>query len=317
MRYRLAAYLAAAVLLVLLVPVLVLELAPTPRARPGEPSLTVTVYDNATRRILHLSLEEYVADVVAAEMPSTFPMAALEAQAVAARSFTVYHLRSQGGPGCPGVAADVCTDPADHGQAWIDRSTLQRLWGLSYVERWSRIVTAVNATAGQVLTYRGQVIDAVYSSTAGDPTESASAVWGQAVPYLVSVPNPYEADSPYHRVVTTVSAYTLAGDLHVLVRSLLATGLSAVRDPSGRVVTITGGYHRFSGEQFRVQVGLRSRDFTWTQHGSQFQFVTSAWGHGVGLSQYGAAGMAKLGYTYVQILCHYYTGVAVSLLDPR
>src|SRR5690606_23147314 len=158
---------------------------------------------NEEDRLVLVPLETYVRGVVAAETPPTFPLEALKAEAVVARPYAVRRMRVFGGAGCDRhPAADVCTDPGVH-QAYAGDEELRRRWGsLRYPAYRQRVEQAVEATRGLILMYDGRPIDAVYHSTSGGRTEAAEHVWGEAVPYLASVPSPYEERSP--RAVQTV-----------------------------------------------------------------------------------------------------------------
>lgn len=294
----------------------------------------VSVYVTDWGRIAKMPLEEYVRGVVAAEMLPGFHMEALKAQAVAARTYVARRMDMFGGKGCslhPG--ADVCTDP-QHGQAWSSSAALKAKWGLiGYLRNMYRISQAVKATEGLVLTYQGKVIDAVYHSSSGGKTASAKEVWGHDVPYLQSVASQFEQASPFNRETKVFSLEELEqylgarikqynlierdadGKVIEVTASVEEDAVAVVqRSSSERVELLKVGDKIVTGVEARSLLGLRSTMFLIECSGGQVTFVTSGYGHGVGMSQYGANGMAEQGYTFDRILTHYYTGVEFGRL---
>lgn len=263
-------------------------------------------------------LEEYIKGVVAAEMPAVFHLEALKAQAVAARTYAVRQMRSLGGSGSPQhPGADLCTHP-EHGQAWASPAELRDRWGWwHYLRYWRKISQAVEATRGEVLTYQGRLIDAVYHAACGGRTEDAREVWGNYIPYLRSVPCPYETPSPrtreevafdrseLYRRLGLKEAQTVGGSSRPVKLVLLR------KTASGRVGSVAIEGRIISGIELRRLLGLRSTLVTWKEEGDRLVFTTRGSGHGVGLCQYGADGMARIGFSYRQILTHYYPGVSV------
>ncbi len=285
-----------------------LEMGPV----PGDVGLDV--YWVAEDRIVRMGLEEYVAGVVAAEMPGRFHLEALKAQAVAARTYAVKRIRAFGGPGCshyPG--ADLCTDPA-HAQAWHSPQELRDKWGiLGYLMYWRRINQAVEATRGLILTYDSQPVDAVYHSTSGGRTEDSSLVWGNEVPYLVGVESPHESHSPYWETREILSLEEMASRLGLPISSLQGAGQDLVnlqeKSPSGRALVVKIAGQTYTGIDLRQKLELNSTMImSVTTSESGVEFLTRGWGHGVGMSQYGADGMANDGASYSEILAHYYRG---------
>ncbi|MEW6227243.1 MAG: stage II sporulation protein D [Bacillota bacterium] len=303
-------------------------------ARPGQEvgGLNVRVFITATGKIVEMPLEDYVKGVVAAEMPASFGVEALKAQAIAARTFVLKKTRSYGGTGCsahPG--ADICTDH-EHCQAWIPHEELRKK--LSYLEYYAyarRIASAVESTAGTVVTYQGKLIDAYYHAASGGSTDNSEEVWSAAVPYLRAVSTEFEAREPsfQERVGFTVdelekkfgvqlrqrkvTSYKVAGkDVQVVTEEKMSRPieiLSASR--AGRVKEVKIGDKVVSGYSLRSILGLRSTKFTYQVAGDKVYFTTTGFGHGVGMSQYGAQAMAQAGKTCTEILKHYYTGTEV------
>lgn len=293
-----------------------------PQPRPAVPDVEVEVWEDVGGRLVRMPLEDYVKGVVAAEMPASLHPEALKAQAVAARTYAVRRMRVFGGSGCPArTGADVCTDPRV-GQAYADRQELERRWGpVAYFYHWRKIESAVEATRGLILTYDGRPIDAVYHSTSGGVTEDAAAVWGRPVPYLVSVPSPYEERSPRLQQTVRLTPEELARRLGLDPGQVTAAArggkLLEVRaaSPTGRVRRLVVAGTEFEGEEVRSRLGLNSTLFRWElgDDGSVV-FHVRGYGHGVGMSQYGADGMARRGADFRAVLLHYYPGTELRPL---
>lgn len=288
---------------------------PPPEHGTARGDLPIRVHLHESDRLVVMPLEEYVKGVVAAEMPASFPEEALKAQAVVARTYAVRRMRVFGGAGCDRhPAADVCTDPATH-QAYAGEDELRRRWGsVRYGAYRQRIDQAVEATRGQILMFDGRPIDAVYHSTSGGRTEAAEHVWGQPVPYLTSVPSPYEERAPRALQTLHVSWAELRERLRVDVTAAATGGsgtavLEALETaPSGRIKRMRIGDATLDGREVRERLRLNSTWFSWEVDAHGVTFSVRGYGHGVGMSQYGAEGMARRGSTYEAILAHYYPG---------
>ncbi|NLW56588.1 MAG: stage II sporulation protein D [Firmicutes bacterium] len=288
---------------------------------PAPQGITVCLYLKEANKIITLDLEEYVMGVVAAEMPANFHPEALKAQAVAARTVTVRRLKRFGGPGYPAVEGADLSDDINDSQAWLSKQELVGKWGLwNYLGYWRKIAEAVEATGGQILTFQGQPIDAVYHSTSGPRTESSEAVWGVALPYLRSVECLYDQHSPKYSQEQVFTVSEVQAQLQLGKVSPVATGRPFVQilnlTGSGRVNSIRLGDKVFSGTELRRRLGLNSTHFQCRLEQDRLIFKTIGYGHGVGLCQYGADGLAKQGRNYRQILAHYYQGVQLSKLAP-
>ncbi len=289
------------------------SLSPKRVLPPDTVGLRVKVYVNKEKRLLELPIEEYLKGVVAAEMPAGFESEALKAQAVVARTYTIKKMRLFGGPGCSAhPEADVCTDPK-LGQAWQGERELRKRWGLlGYWRYWRKVSLAVNATRGLIVVYNGQPIDAVYHAASGGKTEDAEYAWGRPVPYLRSVPSPYEAGRHYENVTVLIPASEIKRKLGI---TSLSAGVEAEvlhRSPSGRVLAIRLGDKVISGKEFRELFALNSTLFTIVSREGGLTLDVKGYGHGVGMSQYGADGMAKQGRSFEEIITHFYKGVEVK-----
>ncbi|MHB8155828.1 MAG: stage II sporulation protein D [Desulfocucumaceae bacterium] len=281
----------------------------------------VHLYSHVSGKIVNLPVEEYIVGVVAAEMPAEFPEEALKAQAVAARTYIMKRLTGGGvsNPLHPG--ADVCDDHR-HYQAWISREEMKTRWGsLKYYRYYFKVAMAVYSTGDDVLMYGGQLIDPVYhSSCGGSGTVSAGEVWKFEVPYLKGVPCPYCAD-PKPSVVALFSQAEIkkatGEDITTTPVTTGQRGLFEIIDKtaSGSPKTVRIGGKTFSAVEVREKLGLRSARFTITMEENKVKVTTQGYGHGVGMCQYGAKGMALKGSGYRDILKHYYTGT--EILSPE
>jgi len=280
-------------------------------------TVAISVYMHEQDSIIQMDLEEYVKGVVAAEMPAEFELEALKSQAVAARTYAVKHMRAFGGNGLeshPG--ADISTD-YQQSQAWLSQEQLKKRWGSQYILYWEKVSHAVEQTKGLVLTYNGEFINAVFHSTSGQYTASAKEVWGYDYPYLQSVPCPWDQQSPrYHdRKEFSVPQieHLLGPETQVVAAMQNGSGVTQIleKTDSGRVATIRIGAQTLSGLTVRDKLELRSTNFTIEMHDDKMIFNTTGYGHGVGLSQYGANGMAQAGHDFRKILTTFYTGVSI------
>lgn len=261
--------------------------------------------------IEELTLAEYLWRVVAAEMPAGFEEEALRAQAVCARTYTMWKMGRATHEG-----ADLCSSSACC-QAYTTREAACARWGELAQTYTRRIASAVEDTDGQLIVYDGQPIQALFFSSSVSSTEDAAQVWGNSLPYLVPVSSPEGEEVPNYRSTVTLTAQ----QLRTLVEQS-GMGISLTGDPagwignirynsSGRVEELTVGGAAVSGGAARALFGLRSACFEVTQAEGVFTFSVTGYGHGVGMSQYGANAMAKQGSSWEEIVCHYYTGVEI------
>lgn len=265
----------------------------------------VGLWDSKEGKMLSLTLEEYVQGVVAAEMPASFHPEALKAQAVAARTYAYRRiLRDDRIPEHP--EAHLSSD-FQSGQAWISWDEFFNLQPSSTARSLQRkIKNAVKQTEGVVAFFEDQPILAVYHSTSGGRTENSEHYWSEKLPYLRAVEDPFSADSPVHYSTATISLTKLAEVLDV---DRVNNFKVIERYPSGRVKTVEVGDKWFSGREIRQRLNLRSTWFTAEILGNEMVFSVWGYGHGVGMSQYGAQGMATSGYSYSEILQYYYQGI--------
>ncbi|MGM0501256.1 MAG: stage II sporulation protein D, partial [Bacillota bacterium] len=256
----------------------------------------ISVYDYKLKQQRELDLEEYLIGVVAAEMPVSFPQEALKAQAVAART---YALKKK-------LAGQRLTTTSKLDQAWFSKTELLQRWRREdFLSQWCRIAAAVNETKGLVLSYNGELITAAYHSTSGGQTAAAVEVWGREVPYLQEVNSSYENSSPYYQQQQFFSWAQLSKKLNLSVDDVIEMNIVEA-SASGRVLKMLIHGQLFSGREIRSKLGLNSTKFDFVKKEQGVEFVVDGFGHGVGMSQYGAQGLARQGYNYRRILEHYY-----------
>ncbi|WP_242985896.1 stage II sporulation protein D [Oceanobacillus zhaokaii] len=268
--------------------------------------LSIEVMRHATETVEDLPLETYVAGVVAAEMPIEFELEALKAQALAARTFTVNHLLH----GNRGSEYDL-TDTVTH-QVYKNELDLQKQWGSNFTANMNKIKEAVNATKGEIITYQDAPITAQFFSTSNGFTENSEDYWENELPYLRSVESPWDKESPKYLDQGTFSIDEVEAALQIELPRSVALNLEITRTESGRVKELAIEGHTFSGREIRDKLKLRSNDFKIDQNNNHLVFTTKGNGHGVGMSQYGANGMAMEGKTYQEIIKHYYQGVEIN-----
>lgn len=279
----------------------------------ASPAFTVSVYRTDESRVVELPLEQYLIGVVASEMPAEFEIEALKAQALAARTYLFKQLLSDSPIRIPG-GAEV-TDSVMH-QVYHDRAELRRLFGEDYDWKIKKITRAVRATRGEILTYQNEPITAAFFSTSNGYTETSGAIWPSNPPYLQSVPSPWDRRSPKfsHTMTMPLGQFEKKLGVQISDHGLLGTVLQ--KTPGNRVGKIRIGGKVFTGREVRQALSLPSTDFTFERRGDQVIVRTKGYGHGIGMSQYGANGMAKEGKNYRQIVQYYYRGVKISSMEP-
>ena len=290
--------------------------APIKRIKPPK---TVQVYITSSKTVQNIGFEDYVTGVVAAEMPSSFEPEALKAQAVAARTYSLSKVLRSGDGGFPDAqpAAALCDDV--HCQAYRSKEALAAQKGAAWMETgYRKIQKAVSDTKGEMMYYDGALVSqALFHSSSGGRTENSEDVFASTVPYLRSVDSPYEEGATHKNEQVTLSLLELSSKLNSAFQNrgtgnFTASDISvSSRTEGGNVACFTVGKASYTGREIRTALNLASSDFTVAASGESVTFTTNGYGHGVGMSQYGANGMAKEGYTYKEILAHYYTGIRV------
>lgn len=268
-----------------------------------------------------MPLETYVAGVVSAEISPTFPADALRAQAVAARTYAVHKMRTGGSALPVHKGADVCDD-YHHCTAYLDLATQASAhWGKNADTYENAVERAVHDTAGQILTVGGKPIVAVFCAASSPRTESAKDVWGSDISYLQSVESPGGEACPKYKTEVTVSAADFRKKVHDTFPSIKVDGApdtwfkASARSAAGGIKTVALGGVRVEGTAIREMFDLCSTNFTITPSKDAITFHVTGYGHGVGLSQYGAKYMAEHGSGYRDILTHYYIGATIQNLS--
>lgn len=300
-------FLSAAGIFLILLSVAALFWLPTPVTWESSPSIQAVFSQGAAE----IPLEDFLAGVLAAEMPAAFPLEALKAQAVAARTYVYIHSPlNPKGDGSRHEEGAVCCQAA-HCQAWLSQGERQERWGQKAAEYEKKIRQAVAETRGLILTYEGEAAEAPYFSTCGGRTESAQELWGSHRPWLISVACNWGAEAPHYRSEEVFSLEEAGALLDCLPQEVAAMK-ELGRTSGGRVDALEVGGKTLSGSEVRGLLGLRAAAFTWQVAKEEISFAVSGYGHGVGLCQYGAGGMSRAGYGFEEILKHYYTGVEVE-----
>ena len=309
--------LAAAAAIVLLCAVRGCIISRQPNEKP-EGMLSISLYDRASGKTEEMPLEEYLIGVVGAEMPASFPLEALKAQAVAARTYAVRHMTAFGGSGCSG--ADICTDSGCC-QSYKSTEQLREKFGGEAERYMDKLRQAVYETEGEYAAYKGEPIEALYHSSAGGRTEDAQNVFSAALPYLVGVDSPGEETAGKYAAEVTVSLGEFTNRVNKkwpaakLKKNRLGEQVKVVsRYDSGRVKELKLNKVTVSGRELRRLFDLNSANFT-LSIGEKVTIRTKGYGHGVGMSQYGANELAKEGKNWQEILQWYYTGVTIGLYN--
>lgn len=249
----------------------------------------------ASGEVEEVPLEEYIVGVVSGEMPVSFHLEALKAQAVASRTFV--------------LARHLAVDDSTSSQVYLDQAQRKANWVDDYEANEAIIEKAVKATAGEVLTYQGAYISALFFSSCNGKTEANDAYFASAgVSYLQSVDSKWDLDNEktYREKTFTLDALNelfQTDNFSLEIISYTNSGHVALCDVSGTT---------YSGREIREKLGLASTDFKVHEENGEVTFTTVGYGHGVGMSQYGANGMAQEGYSYQEILSHYYQGTKLE-----
>ena len=268
-------------------------------------TVDLNIYINLYRKngdVLEIELEEYIIGVVGAEMPASFNSEALKAQAIVSRTYAIKALNIN-----KKLTDDTTT------QNYKSNDELKKLWGNNYNTYYEKIKNAVLNTKGLYLAYNGDIIDAVYHSTSNGYTEDSVNVWGNIKPYLKSVSSEYDNTNKSFITIVYMSYDEVSNKLNNSVNENTLFNIIS-RNESGRVSNIEINGNNYTGVEMRTLLGLRSADFEIEKVSGGVNITTKGYGHGVGMSQYGANGMANNGSNYRDILLHYYTGVSIKSL---
>lgn len=250
--------------------------------------------------IIDLELENYIIGVVSCEMPASFEEEALKAMAVASRTYALYKMKKNNKYDLKSTTSDQC---------YITESDMKKKWGDDYDKYYSKIKNAVNDTSGEYMTYNDEVIIAFYFSISNGYTENCENVFSQKLDYLVSVESSWDEEYSFKEKDVVFSINDFLDNLGITDNDI--DNISFDRSSTGRVNSVKINNYSFKGTKFRSLLGLRSTDFDILVDDGNVLIKTKGYGHGVGMSQYGAHSMAKMGYSYDEILKYYYSGINI------
>ncbi len=264
----------------------------------------VRVKRESSNTIDEVLFEDYIIGVVAGEMPASFEIEALKAQTIAARTYVLKKIEQNNNE-----EYDIVDTVLN--QVYLDIDDMKEKWGEDFEIYYNKIKEVVYETQGLYLEYDGQIIDALYFSTSSGYTENSEEIFVSALPYLRSVESSWDTISPVFSEEKSMSVNDFCLKLNLKYTDNLIIEVID-QTSTGRVNQININNVTFSKEEIINTFSLRSSYFEITQVGSNIIINTKGYGHGVGMSQYGAQGMAQDGYTYDEILKHYYTGVEIK-----
>lgn len=259
----------------------------------------ITIY-RSNGSVINLNMTDYLIGVVSSEMPASFNLEALKAQSVLART---YALKAK-------QTGKKLTDTVST-QNYIDIDQMKNKWGNSFNIYYNKIKNAVQNTNGEYLSYNGNYIEALYHSTNNGKTESSFDVFGNYYPYLISVSSEYDKNASSYLRTISMPLDTISNKLGLSLNNDSVISILSYTD-GGNIKEININGNNFSGKKVRELLGLRSADFDISISDNNANITTRGYGHGVGMSQYGANGMANAGYSYKDILSHYYPGTTLT-----
>ena len=275
---------------------------------------TIKLLHHDTGQVEEVNIDEYLYNVVSAEMPVDYELEALKAQSVVARTYTIYKIKNK-----KHQNADICDD-SNCCQAWVSKEVRFSRWEESKrEENWKKIQDAVNSTKGQIITYNNEPINAFFHANSGGKTEIPVNVWGgSGLPYLQVVETSGEEDYKQYSSEVELSNEEILSklkekyqDIQIDFNNDEDIKILEYTD-SNRVKTIKFGNHEIAGTEARSIFGLRSTNFEITKQEGKIKFTVKGYGHGVGMSQTGADSLAKQGNNYEQIIKHFYVGVEIK-----
>jgi stage II sporulation protein D len=276
----------------------------------ADAAVKVAVFRSSKKIIEKVPLEDYLVGVVAAEMPAEFKEEALKAQALTARTYIVNRLVSKEDIKDVPKGAQV-TDTQFH-QVYMNDVEQRKEWGSKYELKKEKILEAVRATGGKILTYESKPINATFFSTSNGYTENSEDYWSGNIPYLRSVSSPWDKNSPKFNYEKVLTVKEFEAKLGVKIGSTKTIGKVIEKTTGKRVGKVDFKGKVLTGKDIREKLDLRSSDFAWERKGDNIVITTKGFGHGVGMSQYGANGMAEEGKNYQEIVKYYYQGVEIS-----
>ncbi|MBR3362913.1 MAG: stage II sporulation protein D [Bacilli bacterium] len=267
-------------------------------------SKVIRVKDVEKNKVIEVSFEDYIKGVLAGEMPASFELEALKAQAVAARSYVLVQMKKN-----KNEKYDV-VNTVDN-QVYLTDDLLKEKWKDDYSLKMDKIQKAVNETSGEYLSYNNEVAEALFFSTSIGKTENSEDVFSSKVPYLRSVSSSWDESSPVFTDIIVLSLKDFYYKLGLEYNDILKIDVLE-KTGTGRIKKIKINNSEFAGRDVVKKLSLRSNYFEISKDKENISIKTKGYGHGVGMSQYGAQGMAKEGYTYDKILKHYYVGTEIK-----
>lgn len=290
-------------LIILIIPVIIIKIL-TPKKIKNKTyqktdNITVRVKRENKNTIEKIPLEKYLIGVLAGEMPVSYDIEALKAQAVAARTYTINKIEQN-----KTKEYDVVDTTND--QVYKDEQQLKEIWKEKYNENTKKLKQAIKETNGEYLTYEGKPIHAFFFSTSSGTTENCKDVFGESLPYLVSVSSTWDENSPSYQGELKLTKEEFCQKLEINCNEIK---INIERNETNSIKNITINNKTIKGTDFRFKLGLKSTNLEIEQTNNDIIIKTKGYGHGVGMSQYGAKELANNGYKYDEILKHYYQGV--------
>lgn len=267
----------------------------------------IRVKKNSDGKIINVPLEEYVIGVVAGEMPASFNSEALKAQAVASRTYALNRAFLN--------KNDYDVTDSTQNQVYISYDDMKIKWKNNYESNLSKIKEAVLSTKGEVVLYQNNLIDALFFSTSNGYTENSGDVFTSSKPYLVSVESNWDKnESPVFNTSVEVSKSEFLFNLGLETTNNITIS-NIKKTNTGRVISLNVNGKEFNSSKIRQTFSLKSTSFDIKVTNEKVVFNVNGYGHGVGMSQYGANGMAKEGHSYKDILNHYYKNCEIKKIN--
>ena len=275
---------------------------------------TIKLLHKKTNEIEEVKIDDYLCNVVSAEMPADYELEALKAQAIVARTYTIYKVQNK-----KHENADICDDSTCC-QAWVSKENrLERWEETKREENWNKIQQCVNETKGKIITYNNQPINAFFHANSGGTTELPVNVWGgSGLPYLQVVQTAGEEGYTQYSSEVDLTQEELINKLKTKYEDIQIDFNNdedvkiIEHTDSNRVKTVKFGNHELSGVETRTLLGLKSTNFEIKKENNQIKFLVKGYGHGVGMSQTGANTMAKQGDNCEEIIKHFYVGIEIK-----
>ena len=290
-------------LIILIIPIITIKILTPKKIKQKTYQKTDNIIVRVKREnkntIEKIPLEKYLIGVLAGEMPVSYDIEALKAQAVAARTYTINKIEQN-------KAKEYDVVDTTNDQVYKDEQQLKEIWKEKYNENTKKLKQAIKETNGEYLTYEGKPIHAFFFSTSSGTTENCKDVFGESLPYLVSVSSTWDENSPSYQGELKLTKEEFCQKLEINCNEIK---INIERNETNSIRNITINNKTIKGTDFRFKLGLKSTNLEIEQTNNDIIIKTKGYGHGVGMSQYGAKELANNGYKYDEILKHYYQGV--------